>query len=135
MSEHRPRLVESSRRLSEPVMTARVEADMDTVDKKVRNGADTRMMARQHIPMGNFTFLQVEIDSDSLGEQSLPCFYAEDTSNAMNLERRREALGRFMAVLGSDIDRERKGKVRVEQRISLSSHASVTWCFLSSGRR
>jgi hypothetical protein len=34
--------------------------------------------------------LQVEIDQDSLGDQLLPNFYAEDQTNAMNQERRRE---------------------------------------------
>lgn len=36
--------------------------------------------------------LQVEIDQDSLGDQFLPYFYAEDQMNAMNQERRREGL-------------------------------------------
>ena len=33
---------------------------------------------------------QVEIDQDSLGDQMLPSLYAEDQTNAMNQERRRE---------------------------------------------
>lgn len=33
---------------------------------------------------------KVEIDQDSLGDQLLPSFYAEDQTNAMNQERRRE---------------------------------------------
>ena len=36
------------------------------------------------------TDLQVEIDQDSLGDQMLPSLYAEDQTNAMNQERRRE---------------------------------------------
>ena len=36
------------------------------------------------------TAFQVEIDQDSLGDQMLPSLYAEDQTNAMNQERRRE---------------------------------------------
>ncbi len=35
----------------------------------------------------------------------------------MNLERRREALAKALAVVRADIDRERKGKVRCYYRI------------------
>ena len=40
--------------------------------------------------------VQVEIDADSMGDQILPSFYAEDTTNAMNAERRRDALAKFL---------------------------------------
>ena len=57
---------------------------------------------------------QFEIDSDSLGDQVLPSFYAEDDTNAMNAERRRDALAKFLRVIKSDIEREKKGKAGVE---------------------
>ena len=56
----------------------------------------------------------MEIDENSLGEQVLPNFYAEDINNCMNRERRREALTKFLRVVKSDIDRETKGMGGVE---------------------
>ena len=53
---------------------------------------------------------QVEIDENSLGEQTLPNFYAEDINNCMNRERRREALAKFLRIIKADVDRETKGK-------------------------
>ena len=44
----------------------------------------------------------------------LPSFYAEDQTNAMNTERRREALSKFLRVIKTDIEREKKGKAGVE---------------------
>ena len=55
-------------------------------------------------------FFQVEIDENSLGEQTLPNFYAEDINNCMNRERRREALAKFLRIIKADVDRETKGK-------------------------
>ena len=52
--------------------------------------------------------LQVDMDFDSLGDQILPSFYAEDTTNAMNAERRRDALAKCLRVVKSDIEREKK---------------------------
>ena len=54
------------------------------------------------------------IDGDSMGEQVLPSFYAEDQTNAMNTERRREALFKFLRLVKSEIEREKKGKAGVE---------------------
>ena len=54
--------------------------------------------------------LQVDMDFDSLGDQILPSFYAEDTTNAMNAERRRDALAKCLRVVKSDIEREKKVK-------------------------
>ena len=61
-----------------------------------------------------FSSSKVDIDENSLGEQSLPNFYAEDNTNCMNRERRREALAKFLRVVKSDIDRETKGMGGVE---------------------
>ena len=44
----------------------------------------------------------------------MPNFYAEDNTNCMNRERRREALAKFLRVVKSDIDRETKGMGGVE---------------------
>lgn len=49
-----------------------------------------------------------------MGEQLLPSFYCEDSTNAMNQERRRESLAKFLRVVKSDIEREKKGKAGVE---------------------
>ena len=57
---------------------------------------------------------QIHIDEDSLGQQILPNFYAEDRTNCMNQERRRENLARCLRIIRSDIEREKKGKAGVE---------------------
>ena len=49
-----------------------------------------------------------------MGDQVLPSFYAEDTTNAMNAERRRDSLAKCLRVVKSDIEREKKGKAGVE---------------------
>eukprot|EP00095_Tigriopus_kingsejongensis_P000509 maker-scaffold367_size194084-snap-gene-0.48 protein:Tk00509 transcript:maker-scaffold367_size194084-snap-gene-0.48-mRNA-1 annotation:"hypothetical protein DAPPUDRAFT_301481" len=90
MADNRPKLVASSQRLQEPIQQCNVPTDMEHVEKKVN------------------------IDSDTVGDQVLPSFYAEDQTNAMNQERRREALSKFLRVIKSDIDREKKGKAGVE---------------------
>ena len=58
--------------------------------------------------------MQIHIDEDSLGQQILPSFYAEDRTNSMNQERRRENLARCLRIIRSDIEREKKGKAGVE---------------------
>ena len=45
-----------------------------------------------------------------MGDQVLPSFYAEDATNAMNAERRRDALAKCLRVVKSDIEREKKVK-------------------------
>ena len=54
------------------------------------------------------------MDFDSMGDQVLPSFYAEDTANAMNAERRRESLAKCLRVVKADIEREKKAKAGVE---------------------
>ena len=54
------------------------------------------------------------MDFDSMGDQILPSFYAEDTTNAMNAERRRDSLAKCLRVVKSDIEREKK--VRMTDR-------------------
>ena len=49
-----------------------------------------------------------------MGEQILPSFYAEDRTNCMNQERRREALSRSLRMIRADMEREKKGKAGVE---------------------
>ena len=49
-----------------------------------------------------------------MGVQTLPHFYAEDLVNVMNKERRREALAKFVGIIKSDIEREKKGRAGVE---------------------
>ena len=56
----------------------------------------------------------MDIDENSLGEQTLPNFYAEDMNNCMNRERRREALAKFLRIIKADVDRETKGMGGVE---------------------
>eukprot|EP00094_Tigriopus_californicus_P008881 TCALIF_08562-PA protein Name:"Similar to NOSTRIN Nostrin (Homo sapiens)" AED:0.12 eAED:0.12 QI:0/0.75/0.6/0.8/1/1/5/200/639 len=90
MADNRPKLVASSQRLQEPIQQCNVPRDMADVEKKVN------------------------IDSDSMGDQVLPSFYAEDQTNAMNQERRRDALAKLLRVIKSDIEREKKGKAGVE---------------------
>jgi len=90
LEEYRPKLVSNAHRLDEPIRRIHVGRDMEVVRKKV------------------------DIDENSLGEQILPSFYAEDNGNCMNRERRREALAKFLRVLKSDIDRETKGMGGVE---------------------
>ena len=50
------------------------------------------------------------MEFDSMGDQVLPSFYAEDATNAMNAERRRDALAKCLRVVKSDIEREKKVK-------------------------
>ena len=68
----------------------------------------------QQISYLDFFIFQIHIDEDSLGGQILPSFYAEDRTNAMNQERRRENLARCLRIIRSDIEREKKGKAGVE---------------------
>lgn len=50
----------------------------------------------------------------NIPEQILPDFYAENLSNDMKKERRREILQRFLNLLKHDLELERKGKQGVE---------------------
>ena len=54
----------------------------------------------------------MDVDFDSLGDQILPSFYAGDTTNAMNAERRRDSLAKCLRVVKSDIEREKKVNYR-----------------------
>ncbi|XP_076349020.1 nostrin-like isoform X3 [Tachypleus tridentatus] len=62
--------------------------------------------------------IQCEIKSRQTGpncpEQRLPDFYAEDMSNLMNKDRRKESLQKFFNMLKRDTELERKGKEGVE---------------------
>ncbi|XP_045110666.1 uncharacterized protein LOC123504311 isoform X3 [Portunus trituberculatus] len=51
---------------------------------------------------------------ENIPEQMLPDFYGEDMNNIMNRERRREALEKFIKMVRTDLERERRGKQGVE---------------------
>ncbi|XP_071513677.1 uncharacterized protein Nost isoform X3 [Panulirus ornatus] len=87
--EAAPKMVAIAARLDEPVATCDVEKDIQTVISAKGTG--------ENIP-----------------EQMLPDFYAEDMNNIMNRERRREALEKFVQMLRTDLERERRGKQGVE---------------------
>lgn len=50
----------------------------------------------------------------NIPEQILPDFYAENMSNEMKKERRKETLERFLTILKHDLELERRGKQGVE---------------------
>ncbi|KAK8740521.1 hypothetical protein OTU49_002952 [Cherax quadricarinatus] len=87
--EAAPKMVAIAERLEEPVSACDVEKDIQTVISAKGTG--------ENIP-----------------EQMLPDFYAEDMNNIMNRERRREALEKFIQMLKTDLQRERRGKQGVE---------------------
>lgn len=87
--EAAPKVVAIAARLDEPVAACDVEKDIQTVISAKGTG--------ENIP-----------------EQMLPDFYAEDMNNIMNRERRREALEKFIHMLKTDLERERRGKQGVE---------------------
>ncbi|XP_068238088.1 LOW QUALITY PROTEIN: serine-rich adhesin for platelets [Palaemon carinicauda] len=87
--EAAPKLVAIANRLDEPVTACDVEKDIQTVISAKGTG--------ENIP-----------------EQMLPDFYAEDMNNIMNRDRRREALEKFIQMLKTDLERERRGKQGVE---------------------
>ena len=74
------------------------------------------------------SFFQVEIDENSLGEQTLPNFYAEDINNCMNRERRREALAKFLRIIKADVDRETKGKYLFVYYYSKILYSNSAFC-------
>jgi len=89
MENNRPKLVNLTERLREPV-------ELCDVGKDVMN-------------------LKIEVDQDGImGQQILPHFYCEDLLNVMNKERRREALSKFVGIIKADIEREKKGRAGVE---------------------
>lgn len=87
--EAAPKMVAIANRLDEPVTACDVEKDIQTVISAKGTG--------ENIP-----------------EQMLPDFYAEDMNNIMNRDRRREALEKFIQMLKTDLERERRGKQGVE---------------------
>ncbi|XP_037795203.1 nostrin-like isoform X1 [Penaeus monodon] len=87
--EAAPKLVAIASRLDDPVAACDVEKDIQTVISAKGTG--------ENIP-----------------EQMLPDFYAEDMNNIMNRERRKEALEKFIQMLKTDLERERRGKQGVE---------------------
>ncbi|XP_047499180.1 uncharacterized protein LOC125045783 isoform X4 [Penaeus chinensis] len=87
--EAAPKLVAIASRLDDPVAACDVEKDIQTVISAKGTG--------ENIP-----------------EQMLPDFYAEDMNNIMNRERRKEALEKFVQMLKTDLERERRGKQGVE---------------------
>ncbi|XP_042220680.1 nostrin-like isoform X1 [Homarus americanus] len=87
--EAAPKMVATAGRLDEPVSACDVEKDIQTVISAKGTG--------ENVP-----------------EQMLPDFYAEDMNNIMNRERRREALEKFIQMLKTDLERERRGKQGVE---------------------
>ncbi|RXG72824.1 Nostrin [Armadillidium vulgare] len=84
-----PKLVAIASRLDEPVSLCDVDKDIQTVITAKGTG--------EHVP-----------------QQYLPDFYSEDLNNVMNKARRREALEKFLKLIRSDIERERRGKQGVE---------------------
>lgn len=89
MENNRPKLVNLTERLREPI-------EVCDVGKDVQN-------------------LKIELDHDGImGQQVLPHFYCEDLLNVMNKERRREALSKFVGIIKADIEREKKGRAGVE---------------------
>ncbi|KAK8392910.1 hypothetical protein O3P69_013139 [Scylla paramamosain] len=87
--ESSPKVVATAERLEEPVKACDVEKDIQAVIAAKGTG--------ENIP-----------------EQMLPDFYGEDMNNIMNRERRREALEKFIKMVRTDLERERRGKQGVE---------------------
>jgi len=89
MENNRPKLVNLTQRLREPI-------GLCDVTKDLQNS-------------------KTEMDhAGVMGQQILPHFYCEDLNNVMNKERRREALSRMVAIIQADVDREKKGRAGVE---------------------
>ncbi|XP_050734362.1 uncharacterized protein LOC127007409 isoform X3 [Eriocheir sinensis] len=87
--ESAPKIVAIVDRLDEPVKACDVEKDIQAVITAKGTG-------------------------ENLPEQMLPDFYAEDMNNIMNRDRRREALEKFLKMVRTDLERERRGKQGVE---------------------
>jgi len=89
MEHNRPKLVNLTDRLREPINSC-------DVGKDVQN-------------------LKIELVQDGcMGQQILPHFYCEDLLNVMNKERRRESLSKVVGIIKADIEREKKGRAGVE---------------------
>ena len=67
----------------------------------------------------------MDVDFDSLGDQILPSFYAGDTTNAMNAERRRDSLAKCLRVVKSDIEREKKVESRKRETVDFSTSLTL----------
>ena len=91
MMTNRPKMMNLTERLREPVDLCDVNRDIENLSKY--DASD---------PEGD------------MGVQMLPHFYAEDLVNVMNKERRREALAKFVGIIKADIEREKKGRAGVE---------------------
>merc|ERR1711892_401528 len=89
MENNRPKLLNLTERLREPI-------EVCDVGRDVQN-------------------LKIELDHDgTMGQQILPHFYCEDMLNVMNKERRREASAKVVGIIKSDAEREKKGRAGVE---------------------
>jgi len=89
MENNRPKLVNLTDRLREPIKVCDVGRDVES--------------------------LKIELDQDGcMGQQILPHFYCEDLLNVMNKERRRESLSKVVGIIKADIEREMKGRAGVE---------------------
>uniref|UniRef100_T1JH98 Nostrin n=1 Tax=Strigamia maritima TaxID=126957 RepID=T1JH98_STRMM len=89
LSQVGPKLVEGYSRLNDAANSIDIASDIQTIISQKATGAN--------IP-----------------EQILPHFFAEDMSNKMNKDRRRECVEKFLLLLKHDIERERRGKQGVE---------------------
>merc|ERR1712106_701087 len=89
MENNRPKLLNLTERLREPIEVCHVGRDVQN--------------------------LKIELDHDgNMGQQILPHFYCEDLLNVMNKERRREALAKVVGIIKADAEREKKGRAGVE---------------------
>ncbi|XP_040571562.1 nostrin [Lepeophtheirus salmonis] len=91
LSENLPKLVSASKRLQEPIRSSDVERDMDASKAKFELDGNVRC-----------------------GDSILPDTYAEDATNAMNQERRRQAINEILKRVDMDIEKEKKGRSGVE---------------------
>ena len=89
LREYGPKLCQSVERLTEPVTSCNVDADLQRVST-----------LRESAP--------------PYAEQLLPDFYAEHMSNVINRERRKDSLERCLHWVRSDVEREARGKRGVE---------------------
>ena len=60
-----------------------------------------------------------------MGDQILPSFYAGDTTNAMNAERRRDSLAKCLRVVKSDIEREKKVESRKSETVDFNTSLTL----------
>merc|ERR1712106_346663 len=89
MENNRPKLVNLTERLKEPIEVCHVGRDVQN--------------------------LKIELDDEGImGQQILPHFYCEDMLNVMNKERRREALAKVVGIIKADAEREKKGRAGVK---------------------